>query len=189
VARLGGVDQLSFKGYQGGQGKNGMGPAIAIMAAAAAAANPQTPALGALNGLSGCWNAPGEVLGKRADSVARGDWHLGHRYFMLHLSTPNGKPPYEAALLYGGGVTPEAITAFWMDSFGGAYSTSGKGAVTSNGFDVVYTYPDSVYVNHFQRSGKGWTWTIIEKVPNKPERQFARYDLRPASCTGNAFTF
>jgi hypothetical protein len=37
--------------------------------------------------LKGCWKAPGQVRGKNATSVARGEWHLGRRYFVLHLKS------------------------------------------------------------------------------------------------------
>lgn len=160
---------------------------IALFVLAALASPGQVPA--AVGGLQGCWKVPGQVLGKDATSVARGEWHLGHRYFMLHLRSVAQKKPYEASLLYGAGDKPGTITAFWMDSFGGAYSTAGKGAATSAGFDVLYTYPDAAYTNRFTRSAKGWHWIILEQVPGKPEKVFAEYDLVPASCRGIKFEF
>jgi len=160
---------------------------LSLLALAALASADQIPA--AVGGLQGCWKASGQVLGKDATSVARGEWHLGRRYFMLHLRSVARKEPYEASLVYGAGDRPGAITAFWMDSFGGAYSTAGKGAATSDGFNVVYTYPDSAYTNRFSRSPKGWQWTIVEEVPGKPAKVFAKYDLRRANCRGIKFQF
>jgi hypothetical protein len=158
---------------------------LLILAAVAASAG-TVPAVG---GLEGCWKAPGQVLGRDATSLARGEWHLGGRYFLLHLRSVAEKNPYEASLVYGAGDKPDSISGYWMDTFGGAYSTPGTGAVTSDGFNVVYTYPDSVYTNRFTRVGKGWRWTIMEKAAGKPEKLFGEYNLAPASCRGMKFGF
>ena len=160
---------------------------LALLALVALASADQVPP--EVGGLQGCWKVSGQVLGKDATSVARGEWHLGHRYFMLHLRSVVQKNPYEASLIYGAGDKPGSINSFWMDSFGGAFSTSGKGAATSDGFEIVYTYPDSAYTNHFTRSPKGWHWTILEEVPGKPKKVFAEYKLARASCKGIKFDF
>lgn len=114
-----------------------IGPALTV--------NLQEPALARIGGLLGCWTARGSVRGKDAASIARGSWHLGHRYFMLQLKSINPKQPYETALIYGAGDKPNLINAYWMDTFGGAYSTSGTGAISDGGFTVTYRYPDSIH--------------------------------------------
>ncbi|HMI41014.1 MAG TPA: hypothetical protein VK485_07280 [Sphingomicrobium sp.] len=161
-----------------------------LVVAAALAPAAQTPGLKAIGGLAGCWNAPGTVRGKGATSVARGTWHLGGRYFVLQLRSIAPKQPYEAAITYGAGEKPQEIGSFWMDTFGGLYGPSlGLGAVTPGGFSLDYRFPDSVYTNGFERKGKGWTWTIMEKATGKPEKLFARYELMPTSCRGMRFNF
>jgi hypothetical protein len=162
---------------------------IALWIAAALAAQRPEPRLKPLDGLAGCWKAPGRVRGRDATSVARGEWHLGGRYFILHVRSMAASNPYEAAILYGAGEKPESITSFWMDTLGGAYSTSGAGSVTSQGFVVEYRYPDSVYANRFARAASGWRWTILERAAGKPESVFAEYKLSPASCRGMNFDF
>lgn len=162
---------------------------LPLIIAAAVAAGTQTPGLKALDRLSGCWSAPGQVRGKDATSVARGEWHMGGRYFMLHVRAVSATHPYEAALLYGAGEKPQGLTAFWMDSLGGAFSTSGSGGATSDGFTVEYRYPDAVYTNRFVRVAKGWRWTILEQATGKPQTLFAEYQLRPAGCRGMTFSF
>lgn len=157
---------------------------LAFVALAAAVSGPAP-----LGGLEGCWNVPGQVRGKPVTSIARGEWHLGRRYFMLHLRSLDRKDPYEAALVYGDAEKPDALNAYWMDSLGAAYSTSGKGSVTSDGFTIVYSYPDSAYTNRFQRVAKRWRWTIVEQVAGQPDKVFARYELTPASCKGMKFDF
>jgi len=143
-----------------------------------------------VGGLEGCWQSPGQVRGKDAASVARGEWHLCKRYFTLHLRSIPPAQPYEAAITYGAGEKAGAVGSFWIDTFGGLYEPSlGLGTVTDQGFTLDYKFPDAVYANRFERIGKGWRWTIVEKANGKPDKLFARYDLRPASCRGMRFGF
>ena len=159
---------------------------IAATAAAVVLSN-LVPAV--VGGLAGCWTAPGHVRGKDATSIARGEWHLGRRYFMLHLKAVT-KQPYEAAISYGAGQKPGEIGSFWMDTFGGLYQPSmGLGHVTPNGFTLDYRFPDAVYINRFARAGSGWTWAITEKPNGTPGRLFAEYRLSPASCSGMKFDY
>lgn len=164
---------------------------IALLAFSAALPPYTQPAgLKALGGLAGCWRAPGQVRGRDATSVARGEWHLGGRYFVLHLKALTPKRPYEAAITYGAGEKPGEIGSFWMDTFGGLYEPSlGLGRMTDDGFALDYRFPDAVYANRFARRGKGWTWTITETAPRKPDRLFARYELTRASCKGMTLGF
>jgi hypothetical protein len=160
-----------------------------VALATAAAATPPNPVSSAVGGLSGCWKVPGQVRGKDSTSIARGEWHLGRRYFMLHLKAVAGKP-YEAAIAYGAGEKPGEVGSFWMDTFGGMYQPSlGLGRVTAEGFTLDYRFPDAVYTNRFVRVGRGWTWTIIEKATGKSERVFAEYRFNRASCSGMKFDF
>lgn len=160
-----------------------------LFAAAMLADVPKPPGLAALSGLAGCWQVVGQVRGKDATSIARGEWHLGGRYFMLHLRSVTTRP-YEAAISYGAGEKPEAIGSFWMDTFGGMYEPSmGLGELTPGGFTLSYRFPDAIYVNRFERQGKGWRWTITEQSAGKPDRPFANYRFTPAKCSGMRFGF
>ena len=160
-----------------------------IAAAAVLPAYTQPPGLKALAGLAGSWTAAGEVRGRDATSVARGEWHLGGRYFDLHLKSVT-KQPYEAAITYGAGEKPDEIGSFWMDTFAGLFEPSmGLGRTTTDGFSLNYRFPDAIYVNHFERRGRSWRWTIMENAPGKPDKLFARYDFKQASCRGMSFSF
>jgi hypothetical protein len=162
---------------------------LIIAAAAALPAYAQPAGLKALAPLAGCWRAPGEVRGRDATSVLRGEWHLGGRYFVLHVRAVT-KQPYEAAISYGAGENPREIGSFWMDSFGGMYEPSmGLGKATDSGFTLSYKFPEAFYVNRFERSGKGWRWTITEQAPGKPDKPFASYQLSPVRCKGMTFGF
>jgi len=160
---------------------------LAFVTATEARSNAAPAALG---GLEGCWKAPGQVRGKDATSVARGEWHLGRRYFVLHLRSVPPAQPYEAAITYGAGERAGSLGSFWMDTFGGLYEPSlGLGTVDGDGFSLDYRFPDAVYHNRFERVGRGWRWTIVEQAPGKPEKLFARYDLTAANCRAMKFGF
>jgi len=168
-----------------------------LFAAAMAAADPPNAVPAIVGGLEGCWKAPGQVRGKNSNSIARGEWQIGHLYFALHVRSVRPAKPYEATIIYGAeraGAPPElqeagTIGSFWLDTFGGAGPVKTTGKANQDGFSVAYDYGDSVYTNRFQRVGKGWRWTIIEQVPGKPEKLFAEYNLTPASCRSMKFEF
>lgn len=147
------------------------------------------PGLAGVAGLHGCWRVSGQVQGRDSPSIARGEWHLGRRYFTLHLRA-TGSDPYEAAITYGAGEKPQAIGSVFSDTFGGLYEPSlGLGELEQGGFVQRYRFSDATYVNRFTRSGTGWRWTITEETKNKPPSVFADYHLRPASCHGMKFDY
>ncbi|SOB79371.1 hypothetical protein SAMN06297144_0513 [Sphingomonas guangdongensis] len=147
------------------------------------------PGLAVVGGLHGCWRVSGQVQGEASPSIARGEWHLGRRYFTLHLRATGAKP-YEAAITYGAVQQPRAIGSVFSDTFGGLYEPSlGLGTLEESGFVQRYRFPDAIYLNRFSREGTGWRWTITEERVGKPASIFADYRLRPASCRGMAFDY
>lgn len=168
-----------------------MPPFILVAAMVAEpAATTRESGLTAFGPLAGCWQVTGQVRGKPSPSIARGQWHLGRRYFTLQLRATGKAADYEAAITYGAGAKPGAIGSIWHDTFGGLYEPSlGLGEKTTDGFVQVYRFPDANYVNRFVRDGRGWLWTIHETAAGKPDVLFASYRLRPSSCRGLNFTF
>lgn len=147
------------------------------------------PGLAVVGGLQGCWRISGQVQGNNSPSFARGEWHLGRRYFTLHLRA-TGSNPYEAAITYGAGEQPQAIGSVFSDTFGGLYEPSlGLGELEQGGFVQRYRFSNATYLNRFSRSGSGWRWTITEQPKDKPSSVFADYRLRPAPCRGIRFDY
>jgi hypothetical protein len=147
------------------------------------------PGLAEVAGLQGCWRVSGQVQGQDSPSIARGQWHLGQRYFTLHLRA-TGSDPYEAAITYGAGEQPRAIGSVFLDTFGGLYEPSlGLGELEQGGFVQRYRFSDATYLNRFRRSGTGWRWTITEQREDGPSSLFADYHLRPAPCRGMRFDY
>lgn len=160
------------------------------MAMAVAQHVSRTAGMESVSGLEGCWRVTGRVQGEDAPGFAKGEWHLGGRYFMLHLRVPRPGDEYEAAITYGAGERPNEIGSLFSDTFGGLYGPSlGAGARTDAGFEQRYRFPDSVYLNRFERQQRGWHWTIVEQVPGREDRAFADYRLVPARCSGMRFAF
>ena len=147
------------------------------------------PGLAVMAELQGCWRISGRTQGKDSPAIARGEWHLGRRYFTLHMRT-TGPDPYEAAITYGAGEKPRAIGSVFSDTFGGLYEPSlGLGELEDGGFVQRYHFPDATYLNRFSRAGSGWHWTITEQTKDKGSSVFADYHLRPARCRGMRFQY
>lgn len=162
---------------------------LALILMLATPAHTVPPGLAVVGGLQGCWRVSGQVEGKDSPSIARGQWHLGQRYFTLNLRA-TGSDPYEAAITYGGGQQPTAIGSMFLDTFGGLYEPSlGLGELEEGGFVQRYRFSDATYLNRFSRSGAGWRWTITEERNDRAPSVFADYQLRPASCRGMQFDY
>lgn len=163
-------------------------PRMFLATALALFSAPADPAHAALDRLSGCWDAPGEVMGKRVQTRVRGAWRLGGRYFLLESHGLNPADPYDAAIVLGDH-DKTRLSGWWMDSFGAGYSTAGQGEVKDGVITVDYAYPDSVYANRMAPDGKGWRWTIVERKRDGNEKPFASYRLTPVACGDTKFAF
>jgi len=144
------------------------------------------PAHAALDRLTGCWDAPGDVMGKQVRTKVRGAWRLGGRYLLLESHGLDPADPYDAAVIIGDAETK--LTSTWMDSFGAANGANGDGKIVNGAIAIDYTYPDAVYANRFVPDGAGWRWTIVERKPGS-EKPFASYRLSPAACGDTKFAF
>ncbi|NIJ21268.1 hypothetical protein FHS95_002971 [Sphingomonas naasensis] len=160
-----------------------------LATALALAPPPLDPAHAALDRLAGCWDAPGEVLGKPVRTRVRGAWRLGSRYLLLEMHGLDPADPYDAAILLGDH-DKRWINSWWMDSFGAGYSAGGVGEVKNGAIEVLYSYPDATYTNRLVSDGKGWRWTIVErKHVGGGEKAFASYRLTPMPCDDTRFAF
>jgi hypothetical protein len=94
---------------------------------------------------------------------------------------------YAAHLIFGGKSAPdgaaETISAFWADSFGGAFTALGEGESQPDGFDIGYAYPDATFVNRWRIDGAQLTWEIVARDGANAEKAFASYTLRRTTCT------
>jgi hypothetical protein len=149
---------------------------------------PADPAHAALDRLAGCWDAPGEVMGKRVVIRVRGAWRLGGRYLLLEMHGLDPADPYDAAIVLGDH-DKTWINSWWMDSFGAGQSAGGVGEAKEGAIEVHYSYPEATYANRWVPEGKGWRWTIVEHKHDGSEKPFASYRLTPIACDDTAFAF
>ena len=167
----------------------GAGNMIPVLLILATPAYTVPPGLAGVAGLQGCWRVSGQTLGEDTSAIARGQWHLGERYFNLQFRT-NGSDPYESSIIYGAGEQPQAIGSVFLDTTGGLYEPSlGLGELEQDGFVQRYRFSDAVYLNRFTRTDYGWRWTITEQTGDKATSVFADYQLRSASCRGMRFDY
>ncbi|MHA6718357.1 hypothetical protein ACX40Y_02785 [Sphingomonas sp. RS6] len=156
-------------------------PMLLPGAASAQEAARMPPALAAL---TGCWRGEGDVKGKAvtlvlaARPVAAGA--------MLAVDTESVAAAdqadrYAAHLLFGGD-GKGGLTGFWADSFGGAYTSTGQGAPTPDGFEITYPYPDAAFVNRWQLHDDRLAWQITARDPAGKDKIFARYTLHREAC-------
>ena len=142
-----------------------------------------------VNALVGCWTGPGQVRGTPTDNDVEVKPRLDGKYVTVAVTSRDPKHPYRAVVViaWAGG---RKLTSFWMDSFGGEYSSTGAGLVAADGsLEITYPYPDADFVNTFTRRGGGLSWTITEKKHGAPGRNFATYNLSSMSCDGRRVDF
>jgi hypothetical protein len=166
----------------------GLALVAVLLAAPAVAAEPGTaPVPKALDALRGCWRGKGEVQGKPvrlqlnvlpilADAMLRAEADS------VALADPSDH--YAALLLFGGSDAADGVVGYWADSFGGAFAAPGKGQVQPGGFDIVYSYPDSSFVNRWRVEGTRLRWRIAARNAAGTETPFASYDLMRMPCQG-----
>lgn len=162
--------------------------ALGLTAGPLAALEPGVPPVPPMvTGLVGCWQGEGDVGGKpiwislRVYPVADGGF-VAIDSLSIANSDPNDR--YQTHLLFGGSGTDDGrgITAFWSDSFGGAYSATGAGLVVDGGFVVTYRYSERTFMNEWLVGDGSLTWTVTVRGPDGHETSFARNQLRPVPC-------
>lgn len=166
------------------------GAALALVllpVAAAAQDAPKVPP--AIAAIGGCWRGEGAVMGKPVTLALTVYPIVGGAMFAVDAESAATADPadrYAAHLLFGGAGKDGAILGYWADSFGAAFTATGKGAPTADGFAITYPYPDADFVNQWHRREDGLEWQITAKDKAGKEQLFARYTLRRATCPAPA---
>jgi catechol 2,3-dioxygenase-like lactoylglutathione lyase family enzyme len=162
-----------------------------MLSPVARAAEPGTaPVPAAVVALNGCWDGRGEVMGKAVTMAIAAKPIVQDALLAVDAESravADDKDRYSAHLIFGGankapGATADPIVGFWADSFGGAFTTLGRGESRSGGFDIAYQYPDNAFVNRWRVDGNRLTWQIVARNGKGVEKPFASYALRKAAC-------
>jgi hypothetical protein len=163
---------------------------LAISSAGRTAEPSASPVPASIYALDGCWEGRGDVMGKPVAIAVSAYPIVQNAMFALEAASSAIADPsdqYAAHLVFGGaskqaGATPNAIVGYWADSFGGAFSASGKGESHPDGFDITYQYPDDAFVNRWRLSGDRLTWQIVARDGKGIEKPFASYTLHKTTC-------
>lgn len=135
--------------------------------------------------MSGCWQGQGEVRGKPVTLTLTAYPTLERTMFAIDVTSVAAADPkdrYAAHLLFGAVGEDGGIAGLWADSFGAAYTATGKGALQGDGFMITYAYPDADFVNRWHKRDHALEWQITAKDKAGKETVFAHYTLRETKC-------
>jgi hypothetical protein len=140
--------------------------------------------------LVGCWEGEGQVMDKPvtitavAKPIAEGALLA---FDAQSRAVSDTADRYAAHLIFGGtgkkvDTADGAISGFWSDSFGGAYTATGQGKATADGFVITYPYPDNAFVNRWRVAADRIAWQIVAVDAKGVEQPFASYILNRKVC-------
>jgi hypothetical protein len=166
---------------------------LALSTVARAAEPGATPIPPAVVAVSGCWEGRGEVMGKPVTVTIDAKPIVQNAMMAVDaesIAVADRADRYSAHLILGGagdrsGSSTGGIVGFWADSFGGAFTATGRGESRSDGFDITYQYPDDAFVNNWRLTGDRLSWQIAARDAKGIEKPFASYSLRKMVCRTN----
>ncbi|MBP8235113.1 MAG: hypothetical protein KAY22_22710 [Rhizorhabdus sp.] len=166
--------------------------ALAVASPVHAADEPLLPA--SLRAIEGCWTGEGRVMGKPVTMAIRASLAALDALMIVDAESRAVDDPTDryAAHLTLGASTPDGekadpvLTGYWADSFGGGYAATGKGAVSGEGFDIGYAYPDATFINRWRPQGQALRWDIVARAADGTEKPFAGYVVRKVICPAPA---
>ena len=162
---------------------------LVVLPQAGWAAEPNTPAVpAAVRALVGCWTGEGEVMKKPVTITAEAQPIAEDALLVLDAhsrAVADAADRYAAHLVFGGGGKPSetqagAISGFWSDSFGGAYTAVGKGEATPGGFFSGFGAPGFRFSVHAAASSAGLIASAADLRPcHRTQRKKISIPSRP----------
>ncbi|WP_220093256.1 hypothetical protein [Swingsia samuiensis] len=147
------------------------------------------PVPASITSLTGCWHGEGEVMGKPVTITIVAKSIVQNAMFSIDVDSVAKEDPsdrYSAHLIFGGDKplsekSDKPIIGFWSDSFGGSFSSLGKGISNFNGFEITY----GSFINKWKKSGEKLNWNITSKDKKGKLYSFASYSLTKTICSSN----
>jgi hypothetical protein len=136
--------------------------------------------------LVGRWVLSGTIARQPTVHDVTFEWLLGREYMQMHEVSrdrrPDGRPAYEAVVLFGRDPTTGAYACLWLDNTGAAAfppEGTGRGAVV--GDSVAFLFPYSAGTSFhttfvYDRSRDAWQWHMDNDSAGV-RRPFARVTL------------
>ncbi len=110
--------------------------------------------------LTGNWTITRRIRGREVHNSSSARGILDHQFLELRMTGTATPPSYEALVLIGYCHADRSYVAYWCDSYGGKFSTSGVGRRTGeNAIEFEFRYPEGPFFNTFTRDEKSATWT------------------------------
>ncbi|RME29979.1 MAG: DUF1579 domain-containing protein [Candidatus Zixiibacteriota bacterium] len=134
-----------------------------------------------LSSLVGKWRMVGQVMKKDVEYRAEGKWILNKQFLRFSMVDVQEPPQYEAQVFIGYDSSGENYIVHWLDTFGGAYSTTlGTGKVQPDSIELLFPYEgkpfrDIITLDKDKKAGR----FLIEYLAEDGEwQEFARYTLQ-----------
>jgi hypothetical protein len=147
------------------------------------------PADSLFNRLIGHWVLQGTIARQSTTHDVTFEWLLGREYVQMHEVSrergSDGKPAYEAVVLFGRDPRSGEYACLWLDNTGaGAFDPAGtgRGAVKGDSVSFLFHYtPITSFHTTFvyQRATDSWQWHM-DNDSLGVRRPFARVVLRRA---------
>jgi hypothetical protein len=132
-----------------------------------------------LSHLEGDWDIVREVRGTRVSNGATAQWILQRRFLQIHMVDTTPAKAYEAIVTVGYVPEKRQYVAYWLDTFGPAYSAAGWGMRRGDQVEFQFRYDDGPFYNTFTWDGISHQWTFLMENGTKDggRKFFARDTL------------
>jgi hypothetical protein len=132
-----------------------------------------------IDNLAGNWTITRQVRGKEVHNTMTAQWVLNHQFLQLHMKDTADPPQYEAIVLIGYSHADQQYIAHWCDTYGGKFSSTGKGKRIGNSIEFQFDY-ESPFFNTFtwDESARSWTFKMESQDKDGKRQLFAIDTLR-----------
>ena len=144
------------------------------------------PADSLFDRLVGHWVLRGTIAHQQTVHDVTFDWMLGREYVQMHEvsreHSSDGKPAYEAVVLFGQDARTGEYGCLWLDNTGATAfdpKGTGHGAVAGDSIPFLFKYTDTDWFHTtfvYDRSTDSWQWHM-DNDSSGIRRPFARVAL------------
>jgi len=133
-----------------------------------------------IENLVGDWKLTRKVRGTDVKNTVKAEWVLNHQFLQVHMKDVANPPTYEALVLIGYSNADKQYVAHWCDTFGGKFSSVGRGKRSGDSIEFEFKYADGPFFNTFTWDAKAKGWTCRMEAVGKDGKRalFAEDTLR-----------
>ncbi len=133
-----------------------------------------------IENLVGQWKVSRQVGDRSVTNDLEARWVLEHQFLQIHMRDVRGASEYEALVLVGCMDPDKEYVAHWCDTFGGAFSSLGKGRRSGNAIAFEFPYSSGPFFNTWtwDPETKGWTFRMEQTDAHGKRVPFALDKLR-----------